>query len=175
MKIKSTVRLLPEGISYDSMDSPVGELVIVASSQALHAILWDVILEHPVAAGAVRQLKKTESTNVITKTKKQLMEYFAGKRKIFDLPLSPQGTAFQLQAWQQLRAIPYGHTISYGEQAQRLGNKNKSRAVGMANGCNPISIIIPCHRVIGSNGKLVGFAGGLDKKAYLLDLEKANS
>ena len=91
------------------------------------------------------------------------------------MPLSPQGTPFQIQAWQQLSAIPYAETISYGEQAKRLGDKNKSRAVGMANGCNPISIIIPCHRVIGSNGKLVGFAGGLDKKSYLLNLEKTNS
>lgn len=175
MKIKSTLQLLPADATYDRMNSPVGELLIIASLKGLHAVVWDIISDHPIAAEAIRLLKQVKNSNIITETKKQLTEYFAGKRKIFDLPLSPQGTAFQIQAWQQLSAIPYAETISYGEQAKRLGDKNKSRAVGMANGCNPISIIIPCHRVIGSNGKLVGFAGGLDKKSYLLNLEKTNS
>ena len=175
MKIKSTLQLLPEDATYDRMNSPVGELLIVASSKGLHAVLWDVILDHPIVAEAIRLLKQVKNTVIISEAKKQLIEYFAGKRILFDLPLSPQGTPFQIQAWQQLSAIPYAETISYGEQAKRLGDKNKSRAVGMANGCNPISIIIPCHRVIGSNGKLVGFAGGLDKKSYLLNLEKTNS
>ncbi|MCP4494344.1 MAG: methylated-DNA--[protein]-cysteine S-methyltransferase [Gammaproteobacteria bacterium] len=98
---------------------------------------------------------------------------FSGKRKVFDLPLVINGTHFQTQAWQQLLKIPYGQTITYGEQAKRMGDKNKARAVGMANGYNPISIVIPCHRVIGSNGKLVGFGGGIERKALLLQLERA--
>lgn len=108
------------------------------------------------------------------KTKKQLNEYFQGKRKIFDLPLVYNGTEFQIQTWKQLIKIPYAKTISYAEQAERIGNKNKARAVGLANGLNPISIIIPCHRVIGSNGHLVGFGGGLEKKSFLLKLEQKN-
>ncbi|EKD72741.1 MAG: hypothetical protein ACD_45C00599G0001, partial [uncultured bacterium] len=95
-----------------------------------------------------------------------------GKRKMFDLPLVIDGTDFQIQAWKQLLKIPYSSTITYGEQAEKMGDKKKARAVGMANKLNPISIIIPCHRVIGNNGQLIGFAGGLEKKAYLLKLEK---
>jgi methylated-DNA-[protein]-cysteine S-methyltransferase len=103
---------------------------------------------------------------------RQLQEYFAGNRRDFDLPLDPVGTEFQQQVWHVLRTIPYGETISYGEQARRLGDVNKSRAVGAANGRNPISIIVPCHRVVGSTGKLTGFAGGLDTKAWLLQHER---
>ena len=103
----------------------------------------------------------------------QLREYFAGERREFDLPLDPVGTEFQQQAWQVLRTIPFGQTISYGEQAARLGDKKKSRAVGAANGRNPISIIVPCHRVVGSTGKLTGFAAGLDAKAWLLSTSRA--
>jgi methylated-DNA-[protein]-cysteine S-methyltransferase len=102
----------------------------------------------------------------------QLTEYFAGERTAFDLPLAPAGTAFQQQAWAALREIPFGATISYGEQAKRLGDANKSRAVGAANGQNPIPIVVPCHRVVGSTGKLTGFAGGLDTKAWLLEHEQ---
>src|SRR5690606_5117143 len=104
----------------------------------------------------------------------QLEEYFAGARTEFDLPLDPQGTAFQHQVWTVLREIPYGETISYGQQASMLGDKNKSRAVGAANGKNPIPIVVPCHRVVGSNGHLTGFAGGLDTKAWLLVHERTH-
>ena len=107
-------------------------------------------------------------------TKKQLEEYFKGKRRLFDVPVVIKGTDFQMQVWEELLKIPYAETISYGEQATRIGDKNKARAVGMANGFNPISILIPCHRVIGSNGHLVGFGGGLDKKAWLLTHEQSN-
>lgn len=167
-----TLRLLPVKVGYDTMSSPVGELTILASQAGLHAVLWDVAIEAfkrknlPIAWNSVKDYP------VIVQTQKQLSEYFEGKRKTFDLPLALQGTGFQMQVWQQLLKIPYGQTLSYGEQAQRLGDKNKSRAVGLANGCNPISIIVPCHRVIGSKGQLIGFAGGLDKKAYLLTLEQ---
>ena len=103
----------------------------------------------------------------------QLDEYFAGRRRTFDLALAPRGTPFQLKVWEALRAIPYGATISYGELAARIGNRNASRAVGLANGRNPIAIVVPCHRVISANGSLTGYGGGLDNKKTLLDLEAA--
>ena len=101
----------------------------------------------------------------------QLAEYFAGERREFDLALDPQGTSFQLAAWRQLEEIPYGETITYGEQARRLGQASAARAVGAANGRNPLAIVVPCHRVVGADGKLVGFGGGLEAKRYLLNLE----
>jgi methylated-DNA-[protein]-cysteine S-methyltransferase len=108
----------------------------------------------------------------LQKTIRQLRAYFAGELETFDLPLAPQGTAFQLNVWQKLCDIPYGETISYGELARRIGNPKASRAVGLANGSNPIPIVIPCHRVIGSNGKLTGYGGGLEIKEKLLSLER---
>ena len=105
-------------------------------------------------------------------TIRQLRAYFAGELEAFDLPLAPQGTPFQLAVWKRLCEIPYGETISYGELARRIGNPNASRAVGLANGSNPIPIVIPCHRVIGSNGKLTGYGGGLPIKEKLLALER---
>jgi methylated-DNA-[protein]-cysteine S-methyltransferase len=104
----------------------------------------------------------------------QLEEYFEGKRRAFDLPLAPQGTPFQQRVWRALLDIPYGETISYGELASRIGNKAASRAVGLANGSNPLPIVIPCHRVIGSNGKLTGYGGGLPIKQQLLALERGS-
>jgi methylated-DNA-[protein]-cysteine S-methyltransferase len=101
----------------------------------------------------------------------QLNEYFAGRRQEFELPLAPAGTEFQQACWQALAEIPYGETRSYGEQAARIGRPDRARAVGAANGANPIAIILPCHRVIGANGSLVGFGGGLETKRRLLDLE----
>jgi len=103
----------------------------------------------------------------------QLAEYFAGTRRDFDLDLDPAGTAFQLRAWKALRTIPYGRTITYGEQAAQLGGPGAARAVGAANGRNPLSIVVPCHRVVAATGALTGFAGGLDIKAWLLDHERA--
>lgn len=160
---------LPDNLVYDKIDSPVGELMILASTEGLQCILWDVERRDKEA---IKRFKNSSNNKIIIKVKKQLSEYFSGKRKTFDLPLIMEGTEFQKQAWQQLCKIPYGQTISYGEQAKRVGDKNKARAVGMANGKNPIPIIVPCHRVIGSNGTLTGFAGGVDRKAILLDLEK---
>ncbi len=113
-------------------------------------------------------------TELIKDTKKQLEEYLIGNRKIFDLPINPKGTKFQSDVWKSLIEIPYGKTVSYKEIAISIGNKKASRAVGMANNKNPILIIIPCHRVVGSNGKLVGYAGGLDIKKKLLSIEKEN-
>ncbi len=111
-------------------------------------------------------------TELLKRAGAQLQEYFAGKRKSFDLPLAPEGTPFQQKVWKALLEIPYGETRSYGDIARNIGQEKASRAVGMANNKNPIAIIIPCHRVVGSNGKLVGYAGGLDIKEQLLNLEK---
>ena len=151
--------------------SPVGELTLVASPRGVRAVLWPGELTEsvdlpsadagtPAAAAALHPLVA------------QLQEYFAGERHEFDVPLDPVGTDFQQSAWRELRRIPYGTTISYGEQARRLGDVNKSRAVGAANGRNPISIVVPCHRVVGSNGSLTGFAAGIEAKAWLLRHEQ---
>lgn len=171
-RINKLIPKFPSDIVYDTLQSPVGLLLILASEKGIHGILW----EHEATADECKNKLQHYSQNpkqaIIIKTKKQLNEYFSGKRKSFDLPVVLAGTPFQIQAWQELSKIPYGETISYAEQATRLGNKNKARAVGLANGLNPISIIIPCHRVIGSNGCLTGFGGGLDNKQFLLHLEK---
>lgn len=165
------LNLLPNNTAYDVITTPVGELVIFASANGLHSILWDIEYGSADCKKMLARFKHDNNHKIILETKKQLTEYFNGTRKKFDLPITINGTPFQQQAWQQLSKIPYGKTISYGEQARRLGDKNKARAVGLANGQNPIPIIIPCHRVIGSNGKLTGFGGGLDKKELLLELE----
>lgn len=115
-----------------------------------------------------------KESSLIKETINQLEEYFSGKRKSFDIPFEPKGTEFQKSVWNELLKIPYGETCSYGEIAKRIGNPKASRAIGMANNRNPISIIIPCHRVIGASGKLVGYGGGLDIKEILLNLEKEN-
>ena len=117
---------------------------------------------------------ENKENKIIRQTIKQLDEYFRGKRKKFELPLNPKGTEFQKKVWLQLMKIPYGKTATYKDIATLIGNSNASRAVGNANNKNPIAIIIPCHRVIGSNNKLTGYAGGLDKKEKLLNLEKNN-
>jgi methylated-DNA-[protein]-cysteine S-methyltransferase len=162
---------LDDDVVYTDIPSPVGELTLLASDKGLHMILWDNERQTEAAEKALSRFQKNNNQAIIQQTQKQFAEYFTQKRKIFEISLCIQGTAFQKQAWHALQQIPFGETISYGEQAKQLGDKNKARAVGMANGMNPISIIIPCHRVIGANGKLTGFAGGFDKKAFLLDLE----
>ena len=150
------------------IDSPVGKLKLVASDRGLVAILWP-----NDSPRRVRLATDAENTRhpILTKTETQLAEYFAGKRAHFDIPLDPQGTPFQRTVWKALVAIPFGETRSYGQLAKQLGNRNATRAVGAANGRNPISIVVPCHRVIGSTGKLTGFAGGLPTKSFLLELE----
>ncbi|MCE3268019.1 MAG: ogt [Burkholderiales bacterium] len=174
MRNMRSINLLPEDAVYDEMESPVGKLTLIASSEGLHAVLWDCDLTCEYYQKIINSITKTSAEKTIINTKSQLNEYFAGKLKIFDIPLAAKGTDFQISAWQVLKNIPYATTISYKEQAKRLGDINKARAVGMANGLNPISIIVPCHRVIGSNGLLVGFAGGMNRKEYLLQLEKNN-
>jgi len=152
---------------WTTMKSPIGELFIAGHDGKIS----DVLFHRPLKDFPGPMWEKSDKP--FREIKKQLGEYFRGKRKKFDLKLAPEGTPFQLAAWRQLRSIPYGGTISYGEQAKRLGNPRASRAVGAANGKNPISIIVPCHRVIGANGRLTGFGGGLNKKKKLLDLEGA--
>ncbi len=147
--------------------SPVGPLLIAASDAGLHA------LEFPQNRHPVRRWSPWEPGDhaVLRETQAQLDAYFAGTLKTFDLPLAPRGTAFQEQVWTTLAAIPYGRTWSYLDLANALGRPTATRAVGAANGRNPLPIVLPCHRVIGANGALTGFGGGLPTKQFLLRLE----
>ncbi len=155
-----------------TLPSPIGTLTIVANGDAVVAIDWDGETAHEalLGDGEIVDVAPTDHP-ALAAAVEQLGEYFDGDRVDFDIPLDPAGTAFQHQAWDALVRIPFGETVSYGEQAVMLGDKNKARAVGAANGKNPIPIVVPCHRVVGSNGHLTGFAGGLDAKAWLLDHE----
>ena len=148
------------------IDSPVGPLLLAADDDGLRQIIF---MNGRDRAQPDPSWKKDPTA--FAETTRQLSAYFAGELEQFDLPLAPAGTPFQLQVWRQLCEIPYGETISYGELARRIGNPKASRAVGLANGANPIPIIIPCHRVIGSNGKLTGYGGGLPIKEKLLAFE----
>lgn len=163
----TVINSFPKEASFDEIYSPVGNLIIITSTAGLHVIAWTRKIISDFSA-----LIRDPDEKTIVETKKQLNDYFQNKRKTFNLPLVLQGSPFQIQVWKQLLKIPYGTTISYGEQASHIGDKNKARAVGTANGRNPISIVIPCHRVIGSNGHMIGFGGGLENKAFLLNLEK---
>ena len=156
-------------LSYQYLDSPVGQLQLVANETALVAVLWEN--EKPDRV-RLASLVEDHKHPILLKTAKQSNEYFAGKRQIFDLPLDFSGTEFQHKVWQSLLTIPFGETRSYKQIAEQIGNVKAVRAVGAANGKNPISIIAPCHRVVGANGKLVGFAGGLENKDILLKIEK---
>jgi len=153
------------------IQSPVGKLKLVASDEGLVAILWEKDSPRRVR---LSELVPDDQHPVLMKTERQLGEYFAGKRKTFSVPLDMRGTSFQKNVWEALLAIPFGETRSYGQLATQLGNPRATRAVGAANGRNPISIIVPCHRVIGSSGKLTGFAGGLETKERLLRLENCH-
>ena len=156
------------------VQSPVGTLRLVATDDALIALLWTDKRPDHIALPAQLSLEgATESPNhpILVATERQLDEYFAGTRRTFDLPIDLRGTEFQRQCWEQLLAIPFGETRSYQQIANALGNPTATRAVGAANGRNPISIIVPCHRVIGASGSLTGFGGGMDSKSLLLALE----
>lgn len=152
-----------EKLSRAVYKSPVGELLIVCTETAL------------LSLGARKEQESAEDKEnnpVIQQTIKELEEYFAGNRKVFTVPLDLRGTEFQKKVWEALREIPYGETRSYKEIAEKIGNPKASRAVGMANHRNPIGIVVPCHRVVGANGKLIGYAGGIPMKQALLELEK---
>jgi len=154
-------------MNYTYLETPIGTLLIAGDEEAVRRI------DFP-KNGKARTPEQgwTESARgPVGQAVRQLREYFAGRRAEFDLPLAPVGTEFQRTVWRNLQDIPYGETISYGELAKRVGNPKASRAVGAANGQNPIPIVIPCHRVIGANGKLTGFGGGLPTKEALLALE----
>ena len=151
-------------VYWTTMPSPIGELLLTADENGLRSL---EMAPHspPDRAGHVAAALAFATT--------QLAEYFAGDRLDFDLPLAPVGTPFQLKVWAALRAIPYGRTTSYGELAAEIGHPTASRAVGLANGRNPIAVVVPCHRVIGRDGTLTGFGGGLDRKRWLLEHERA--
>ncbi|MEZ9464519.1 methylated-DNA--[protein]-cysteine S-methyltransferase [Vibrio splendidus] len=142
-------------------DAPIGKMIIVSNGVSL------IEIDHVNH----EELMTSNPDELCQLATKQLDEYFAGKRTSFDLPLQPKGTDFQLKAWVALTTIPYGETISYGEQAKRMDNPKAVRAVGGANGKNPFSIVVPCHRVIGANGTLTGYTGGMNRKEWLLDFE----
>lgn len=157
---------------YTYVESPVGPLLVAAADDGLHAIEFHVS-RHPVARGEDDWVEGDHP--LLRLAAAQLREYFAGTRRTFDLPLAPDGTAFQRRVWQALATIPYGQTVSYAELASRVGKPSASRAVGAANGRNPLPIVLPCHRVIGADGSLTGFGGGLPTKRFLLELEGALS
>ena len=157
-------------VYYDYLDSPVGRLLLVIGAQGLQRVHFESS-RHPF-----RVDKEWErSPGALHEARAQLKAYFAGKLKEFDLQLAPEGSEFQQQVWLELLRIPYGATTSYGEIAKRVGDPTASRAVGAANGQNPLAIVVPCHRVIGANGSLTGYGGGLPVKRFLLDLEQQNS
>ena len=160
---------MKEPLFYTEMPTPVGCLKLIAHDRALVAVLWEHELENRVK---LQQATRLDTHPILVNTQQQLTEYFAGQRQHFDLPLEFIGTPFQQQVWQALLHIPFGETRSYKQIAEHMGNVKAVRAVGAANGRNPISIIVPCHRVVGANGRLVGFAGGLENKAILLKIEK---
>lgn len=153
------------------VDSPVRKLTLVASDEGLAAILWENDRPHRVRLNIEAE---DDRHPVLVETARQLDEYFAGERNNFALPLDMAGTAFQRKVWDALLTIPFGETRSYRQIAEQIGSPTAVRAVGAANGRNPVSIVVPCHRVIGSNGSLTGFAGGLDVKSRLLTLEGAD-
>jgi methylated-DNA-[protein]-cysteine S-methyltransferase len=171
------------------MGTPIGPLELVAGPDGLRAVLWPGEDGTRVARALGSGTGPDSSATVgdpddpcagvaraeahLDAAEAQLAEYFSGARRDFDLDLDPTGTDFQLRAWGALRSIPYGQTITYGEQAAHLGEPGAARAVGAANGRNPLSIVVPCHRVVAASGALTGFAGGLDTKAWLLDHERA--
>jgi methylated-DNA-[protein]-cysteine S-methyltransferase len=151
--------------------SPLGELILTASETALTGVYFPT--SHRVGGKVFSVAEMGTGGEVLDLATRQLSEYFAGTRSTFDLPLDATGSAFEHRVWDLLRTIPYGTTTSYGELARRLGDPRLTRAVGAANGKNPIPIIVPCHRVVGANGDLTGFGGGLDRKRWLLEHEGA--
>ncbi len=154
-------------VTHVVLPSPIGQLTLVANNGQLTGLYMDAQQHRP--NGAMFGAVGNPADEPFASAAAQLDAYFAGDLKVFDLPLAPAGTQFQRRVWSALQAIPYGQTCSYGELARRVGSAG--RAVGLANGKNPIALIIPCHRVIGSDGSLTGYGGGLDRKRYLLELE----
>jgi len=153
---------------YTYWDSPIQPLLLTSDGAALTG-LFMVAHKHGPEVGT--DWIQEDEAAPFAEAKRQIAAYFAGQLTAFDLPLAPVGTAFQKRVWDELRRVPHGQTVSYGELARRIGSPNACRAVGLANGRNPLSIIVPCHRVVGANGKLIGYAGGMARKEALLALE----
>jgi len=157
-----------------TIDSPVGPLLLAANDDGVRAIEFQPSRHAVKREADWQQVDWAECTHpLLHRLQQQLDEYFAGTRRAFDLPLVPRGTAFQCEVWRTLASIPYGETVSYAQLATQLGKPSASRAVGAANGRNPLPIVLPCHRVIGADGSLTGFGGGLPTKRFLLQLEGA--
>lgn len=154
---------------YNEMDSIVGKLKLIGTNYSLLAVLWE---KEKLNRVKISSSLREENHSLLKAAEKQLIEYFEGRRKFFDIPMELHGSEFQKLVWEALREIPYGVMVSYGELAKKIGKPTAARAVGAAIGKNPLSILIPCHRVIGLNNKLTGFAGGLNTKEILLNLEK---
>ena len=157
---------------YTKMNSPIGDITLVADTDNLCAIYWP---NQKPDTRKFTELENDDNNRVLRSAALQLSSYFIGRTKDFDIPLRPVGTDFQERVWKALRSIKYGKTVSYADIAKKIGNPKAVRAVGSAIGKNPLSIIVPCHRVVGSNGKLTGFAGGLKTKEFLLNLERGVS
>ena len=153
---------------YDTFDSPIGGMLLAASDHGVCGIYFNRQKHHP---GKGADWKRDPSHVHLKRAKRQLTEYFAGERKAFDLALDPQGTGFQKAVWRAISSVRFGETISYGELARRAGVPGSARAAGAATGRNPIGIVVPCHRIMGADGSLTGYAGGLAKKRALLALE----
>jgi methylated-DNA-[protein]-cysteine S-methyltransferase len=159
-----------EPLLYTTIDSPLGELLLLGDGSSLCGLY----MQEGRKPGTVPHGWEREP-KAFAEVCRQLGEYFAGERTGFDLPLEPVGSPFQLQVWRALLEIGYGQTLSYGELARRIGRPQAPRAVGAANGANPLSVVIPCHRLVGSNGALTGYGGGVESKRLLLDLEAGHS
>ena len=162
-------------ISYRYHPSPIGPLLLAASERGLCALYLQAqrhVPDEPDPRWSPASSDHPLQADIVERTSVQLDQYFAGDRSTFDLPLDVGGTPFQQAVWTVLRAIGFGETTSYGELARRIGNPNAVRAVGLANGRNPVSIVVPCHRVIGAKGSMTGYGGGLERKVFLLELEK---
>lgn len=153
---------------YTYWDSPIQPLLLTSDGAALTGLF---MVAHKHGPEAEANWVQSDEAAPFAEAKRQLAAYFAGQLTAFDLPLAPVGTAFQQRVWDELRRVPHGQTVSYGELARRIGSPNACRAVGMANGRNPLCIIVPCHRVVGADGKIIGYAGGMPRKEALLALE----
>lgn len=167
------LKSLPIDCVFEVLKSPVGNMGVVTSPKGVHAILWPNEMKRLECKKALAALKRDRRAPMMHQTLRQLREYFSGRRQEFDVPVVLGGTLFQKKVWMELTRIPYGRVLSYQEQAARLGDSKKARAVGTANSKNPVSIIIPCHRVVAKSGALSGFGGGVANKKFLLQLEGA--
>ena len=155
-------------IRYARYQSPLGPVIVIANDEGIWSIDFvNAKYAKRIGADWVEDPKHPQLAEYF----RQLAEYFAGKRREFDLPLAPRGTSFQERVWQEIARVPYGKTISYGELAKRAGAPGQARAAGAATGRNPVGVVIPCHRIVGADGSLTGYAGGLDRKQQLLELE----